>query len=198
MKKIISFICKIFIYIENKKNNYIFNRSKQFVTSWGIKSYGEPEIICFDGISRLVVGDYTSIANKVSILLGSNHKLGLVTTFPRSLVNPSIPEHETNEQGDVVIGSDVWIGYRVTIIGPVTIGHGAIVGAGALVVGHVPPYAVVGGVPARVIKYRFPQDEIDLLLSNPWWKKTEEDIRKIENLLYSNNVKEFIKSLKEL
>lgn len=171
-------------------------RSKRFITSWGVKSYGEPEVICFDGVSRLSVGSYTSIANKVTVLLGSNHKLGVITTFPRSHINSSVPKHETNERGDVIIGSDVWIGYGVTIVGPVTIGDGAIIGAGALVVNDINPYAVAVGVPARAVKSRFSQEEISMLRNNPWWEKSEVSIKKIESSLYSSNVKGFIDILK--
>ena len=71
----------------------------------------------------------------------------------------------------IIKGNDVWIGSRATILGGVTIGHGAIIAAGAVVTKDVPPYAIVGGVPAKVIKYRFNEQQIEKLLSNPWWDK---------------------------
>ena len=190
-----SFFYKIIVYLSYQKQAYLFTLSKKYVNSWGNKTYGYPVITCYDGVSKVSVGSYTSIASEVSILLGANHKKGLITTYPHSLINKKIKQEETNERGDVVIGSDVWIGYRVTIIGPVTIGDGAIIGAGALVVSDVPPYAVVGGVPAKVIKYRFPQEEIDLLLGDPWWEKTEDEIKNMEKFLYAGDVKSFVQNL---
>lgn len=179
---------KVLIYLGHKKGDYVFKRSMRYVTSWGEKTYGRPEIICYDGISKLSVGKYTSIASNVSILLGANHKRGLLTTYPRSLMNKNISQEETNERGDVTIGSDVWVGHGVTIIGPAVIGDGAIIGASALVLGDVPPYAVVGGVPAKVIKYRFDEEKIQKLLSVKWWDKNEEEIVALENTLYSSDV----------
>jgi acetyltransferase-like isoleucine patch superfamily enzyme len=188
MNFLISIFYKILDRITNKKNVYFFERSKRYVSSWGKKSYGYPLISCFDGVSRLSIGSYTSIASNVSILLGSNHKMGFITTFPRSLINRKVSQEETNERGDVSIGNDVWIGYGVTIVGPVTIGDGAIIGASALVVDDIPPYAVVGGVPARVIKYRFEKEVIETLLAIQWWNKGEEKIKELEGYLYSSDV----------
>jgi serine acetyltransferase len=108
------------------------------------------------------------------------------------LINKNVSQEETNERGDVVVGNDVWIGYGATIIGPATIGDGAIIGASALVIGDVPPYAVVGGVPAKVLKYRFQEGEIQKLLSVKWWEKNEKEIKDLENFLYSRDVDGFL------
>lgn len=83
---------------------------------------------------------------------------------------------------DVRIGNDVWIGYRAMIPNNITIGDGAVIAAGAVVVKDVPPYAVVGGVPAKVIKYRFPQEIIDKLLELHFWDLPDEEIKKNLNL----------------
>jgi len=77
----------------------------------------------------------------------------------------------------IVIGNDCWIGQGASIIGGVTIGDGAIVLAGAVVTKDVPPYAIVGGIPAKIIKYRYKQEDIDFLLNLQWWDKDESWIR---------------------
>lgn len=195
MKSVISFFLKVLVYVDQKKQGYLFEKSLKYVNSWGEKTYGQPEIVCYDGKSKLSVGKYVSIASRVSVLLGANHKRGLITTYPRSLVNKNITQEETNERGDVVIGSDVWIGYGATIIGPAVIGDGAIIGASALVIGDVPPYAVVGGVPAKVLKYRFSEEEIQQFLSLKWWDKSEKEVKNLENFLYSKDTDNFFKKL---
>lgn len=192
MNWLMSLFFKFWIFLENKKNVYIFARSKRYVSNWGHKTYGYPNITCYDRVSRLQVGSYTSIASDVNILLGSNHKRGLVTNYPRSLVNKNIKPQDTNEKGDVIIGSDVWIGHGVTIVGPVKIGDGAIIGAGAVVVRDIPEYAVAVGVPAKVIKFRFEEKQISELLQIKWWDKSDKEIRDMEDNLFSGDVQAFI------
>jgi acetyltransferase-like isoleucine patch superfamily enzyme len=191
-----AFISNVVLYFSQLQSNYLFKKSLKYVISWGEKTYGQPEIICYDGVSRLTMGKYTSIASRTSILLGANHKRGLIASYPRSLINKNVTQQETNERGDVVIGNDVWIGYGATIIGPCTIGDGAIIGAHALVRGDIPPYAVAVGVPAKVIRYRFSQEEIQKLLSIRWWEKEEKRIKEVEGLLYSNDVDSLLEALR--
>ncbi|HIU31188.1 MAG TPA: CatB-related O-acetyltransferase [Candidatus Caccousia avistercoris] len=83
-----------------------------------------------------------------------------------------------DRRGDIFVGSDVWIGYEAVIMAGVTVGDGAVVGARALVTRDVPPYAVVGGVPARVIRKRFPEETVKKLLALQWWNWPEEKIKR--------------------
>lgn len=186
-----SLFFKVIIYIGYRKEDYIFSRSRKFINSWGEGAYGVPRITCFDGVSRLSVGNYVSIADKVTILLGSNHRLGLITTYPWRRINEE-KASVTNEKGDVKIGNDVWIGFGATIIGPVTIGDGAIIGAGAVVVNDIPPYAVAVGVPARPVKYRFSDDEINKLETIQWWNWDVKKIKQEESAIWGTDIKEFI------
>ena len=146
----------------------------------GLWSYGAPEIVG-SGQAQLTIGNYTSIASNVKIYLGHEHNINWLTTYPFQ----EIPEHFSGansitghpfSKGDVNIGSDVWIGDDVSILSGVSIGDGAVIGAKSLVTNSVAPYAVVGGVPTRLIKYRFDQDTIHSLLKLRWWDWPEDCI----------------------
>ena len=91
----------------------------------------------------------------------------------------------------------MWIGFGVTILGGVTIGDGAVIGARALVVKDVPPYAIVGGTPAKVIRYRFKPEEIEKLLESEWWNLPNEEVDDLIPFLLSSNVDEFVNEVKK-
>ena len=130
------------------------------------------------------IGRYCSIAGAVNIISGTHPSKNWVTTHPafysphcecgKSYVNTRLFEENTPQ---TVIGNDVWIGAGALILGGVNIGDGAIVAAGAVVTRDVPAYAVVAGVPAKVIHYRFKEPEIKALLELKWWDKSEEWLR---------------------
>jgi acetyltransferase-like isoleucine patch superfamily enzyme len=88
------------------------------------------------------------------------------------------------ERSDIYIGSDVFIGSNVTVLDGVTVGDGAIVGAGAVVTSDVPPFAIVGGIPAKVIKYRFRPDQIEKLLIIQWWNWPIAQLGFVEELFF--------------
>jgi serine acetyltransferase len=95
-------------------------------------------------------------------------------------------------KGDIVIENDVWIGAKSTIMSGVKISNGAVVGAGSLVSKDVPPYAIVVGNPAKIIKYRFSEEQIQKLLTISWWKWDEQKIKDNAMLMWSNNIDQFI------
>lgn len=154
----------------------------------GANSVGRPNILDCGIPFTVTIGKYCSISNNCYIIGGGEHFYKRVTTYPFPIVQPQI-----FSKGDVVIGNDVWICDGVTIISGVHIGNGAVIGAGALVTKDVPPYAIVGGVPAKIIKYRFPQDIIDKLIKICWWDWKEEDIMINATLLCSENIDFFLK-----
>ena len=125
---------------------------------------------------RLTIGKFCSIACGAKFLFNSaNHALGSLSTYPFpiffeewGLPVEDIPRAWDNK-GDIVVGSDVWIGYEAVILAGVTIGDGAVIGARALVTRDVPPYTIVGGVPARPIRKRFDDAAIEALLALRWW-----------------------------
>jgi hypothetical protein len=118
------------------------------------------------------IGSFTSVADGVEIT-GENHSVDVVTTHPMlNLRRPGTWDPARN--GPVRIGSDVWIGQRATILPSVTIGDGAVIAAGAVVTADVEPYAIVGGVPARTIRRRFPEPVVEGLLATAWWDWPDE------------------------
>lgn len=148
-------------------------------------------------IKNTRIGRYTCIADNVLTVAG-NHPLTFVSIHPAfysTVQKPSYVDKQKFEEFKYIdserkisieIGNDVWIGTRATILEGVTIGDGAVVAAGAVVTKDVPPYAIVGGVPAKIIKYRFTIDEIDVLLKIKWWEKDDlwirEHIRQFESI----------------
>ena len=132
---------------------------------------------------RLTIGKFCSIACGAKFLFNSaNHALGSLSTYPFpiffeewGLPVEDIPQAWDNK-GDIVIGNDVWIGYEALILAGVTVGDGAVVGTRAVVTKDVPPYTIVGGVPAKPIRKRFSEAVIDRLLALQWWDWPEERI----------------------
>jgi serine acetyltransferase len=100
-------------------------------------------------------------------------------------------------KGDITVGSDVWIGAKSTIMSGVKIGDGAIVAAGALVTKDVEPYSIVGGNPARLLKYRFDKSQIEELLKIEWWLWDESKIKEEAMILWSSDINYFIKKHKK-
>ncbi|MEJ0104613.1 MAG: CatB-related O-acetyltransferase [Bacteroidota bacterium] len=122
----------------------------------GNHTYGDLHIISYGEENEgLEIGHYVSIANKVQFLLGGNHYYKRFTTYP--FINKFVDADyvETWSKGKIIIGDDVWIGTEAFILPGVNIGKGAIIGARAVVSQDIPPYAVVTGNPARIVKYRF-------------------------------------------
>jgi acetyltransferase-like isoleucine patch superfamily enzyme len=163
----------------------------------GDYTYGRPEILASDAWPCTVeIGKFCSIANGVKIVLDQNHRLDWVTTYPFP-INADFPEAaeicgHPYANGDVTIGNDVWIGFDAVILSGITIGDGAVIGARSVVSKNVPPYAVVGGSPAKHIKYRFSKDIIAALLAIGWWNWPIEKIRENARFLCSSNISGFI------
>jgi acetyltransferase-like isoleucine patch superfamily enzyme len=171
--------------------------------SCGKYTYRIPNIRWKNEKAKLVVGNFCSIAEDVYIYLGGNHRTDWVTTYPFGHIYGNIFNNfngngHPSTKGDVIIGNDVWIGSNVTIMSGVTIGDGAVIANNSHVVKNVEPYSLVGGNPAKLIKYRFNQEQIEKLLQIKWWYWDDNKINKFTPLLCNNNIDEFIKSALEI
>lgn len=153
----------------------------------GAYTYGSPKIMRWENKTRLSIGRYCSFAKDVTILLGGEHNTHWVTTYPLMVFIEELNHcvgHPAS-RGDITIGNDVWVGYRATILSGANIGDGAIIGAGAIVTSDVPPYAIVAGAPAKLVRYRFDQQTITRLLEIQWWNWSLKEIKKHGELLLS-------------
>lgn len=129
--------------------------------------------------ARIEVGSFCSIGPEVRILAGSEHITTRATTFPLNalLFDPAGGNAlDAIDRGKTTIGNDVWIGLGAVILSGVLVGDGAVIGAGAVVGRSVPPYAVVVGNPARIIRYRFPDETRRRLLTLAWWEWDDDEV----------------------
>ncbi|MEV7598938.1 CatB-related O-acetyltransferase [Kitasatospora sp. NPDC089797] len=148
------------------------------------------------GPERLVIGRFCAFAAGVRFVMnGANHRMDGPSTFPFPIMGGAWAEHVDlltglPGRGDTVVGHDVWLGYRTTVLPGVRIGHGAIVAAGSVVAADVPDYAVVGGNPARVIRLRYPEEEVARLLAVAWWDWPVEHLTRHLRTVMSGGVAE--------
>lgn len=173
------------------QNNSIFGSYIGYGTYIGPNSH----------FSKTKIGRYCSIGHNVSCIFGKHPTKDFVSTHPAffstnhpigfTYVTENLFKEYSNcrdieNKYPIVVGNDVWIADNVTIMEGVVIGDGAIVAANALVTKDVPPYTIVGGVPAKIIKKRFSEDEIQFLLDLKWWDRPENWIK--ENAVYFDNI----------
>lgn len=167
--------------------------------SFGKYTYGNPNIIQYNNSGgKLFVGNFCSIATGVKIYLGNGigHDISFVSTYPFGHIHTDIFKNVTNNarnsKGDVNIGNDVWIGENVTIMSGINIGNGAVIANNSHVIKDVEPYALVGGNPAKFIKYRFTPEQIEKLLKIKWWDWDDKKISRFIPLLCNDNIDNFI------
>lgn len=153
---------------------------------------------------RLIIGKFCSIACGAKFLFTSaNHTVKSLSTYPFPLFFEQWGLDKANvtdawdNKGDIVIGSDVWIGYEAVILSGVTIGDGAVIGARAVVTKDVPPYTIVGGVPAKPIRKRFSDSSIETLLALKWWDWPDEKIAKNIQAIKSGDIKKLCQALSQ-
>jgi acetyltransferase-like isoleucine patch superfamily enzyme len=165
--------------------------------SYGKYTYGSPTIHWTNDTAKLIVGNFCSIATNVNIYLGGNHRTDWVTTYPFGHIHQNIfngfnGAGHPSTKGDVIIGNDVWIGHSATIMSGVTVGSGAVIAANSHVVKDVEPYSIVGGNPAKHIRYRFTSTQIKRLLELQWWDWPIEKINDNLHNICSPNIDAFL------
>jgi acetyltransferase-like isoleucine patch superfamily enzyme len=145
------------------------------------------------------LGKYNSIGRECNFFLHANHRPDWVTTSSQlwgpvthEIAQMHMEMGHPSCKGDIIVENDVWIGAKATIMSGVKIGNGSVVGSGSVVTKDVPPYAIVVGNPAVVVKYRFTEEQIQKLLDISWWSWDEEKIRDNAMNMWSSDTEVFI------
>ncbi len=161
-------------------------------------SHGNPSIYRWDWKSKIIIGNFCSLGSDINFYVGGDHRADWISTspLPPSQFNETFKKTKTiknlaKSKGDIVIGHDVWIGGRSTILSGVTIGTGAIIAAGSLVVNNVEPYTISGGNPNRVIKKRFEDSIIKKILDTEGWFLEDAEIDTLSKFLLSSDTENF-------
>ena len=155
----------------------------------GRYTYGEIYVSSPNTSYELYIGAFCSIAGDVKFLLGADHVIDRISTYPFK-VNILENGIDAISKGNIIVGDDVWIGESAIILSGVHIGQGAVIAAGSVVTKDVPPYAIVGGIPAKVIKYRFDEKMTKELL--------KVDYGKLSKLAIGKHINELCESLKDI
>ncbi len=161
---------------------------------------GKLNIVSWDVNASVTIGNFCSIAGDVTIIIGGNHNSNWITIYPFGHINTDVftkfdgtghPKPSKN----VVIGNDVWIGAKTTIMDGVIIGDGAIIATNSHVVKNVSPYTIVGGNPIQFMGQRFDNETINKLLELKWWDLPDKEINDLSPLLCSDNFVELFKEM---
>ncbi|EJB8540145.1 CatB-related O-acetyltransferase [Vibrio parahaemolyticus] len=145
------------------------------------------------------IGKYCSIAPGLQFLFRGKHNTNWVSTYPfRTVFDLDIPLNDLPPVEPIIIGNDVWIASNVSIMQGVKIGDGAVIAQNSLVTKNVPPYSLVGGSPAKIIKYRFTETQISELVRLKWWDLPKESIANLAQYLASDDIEQCITMISKL
>jgi len=163
----------------------------------GQGSYSGPIDILASKDQKITIGKYCSIASDVSVIMAEDHNSKSLSIYPFGRTETT---NRLNKLGDVSIGNDVWIGKGVTILGGCRIGDGVIVGAKSLVTSkqNLADYGIYGGIPAKLLRYRFPQETITKLKDLKWWDLGNKIIAKNAELFSFENIDVAIREIERI
>ena len=175
------------------KENKLY--AKYEIGEW---TYGSPKVFSWRDGTTLKIGRFCAIADGVIILLGGDHRIDWVTTYPFSKIFPQAKGFtgHPRSKGDVIIGNDVWIGTDALILSGVEIGNGAAIAARSVITEDVLPYSIVAGNPAKLIRFRFKKSIREKLQKIAWWNWPLSKIEAAWPLLLSSDIKAFIDKYK--
>jgi acetyltransferase-like isoleucine patch superfamily enzyme len=174
------------------------------ITGVGKYTYGQGNVVLhYPKEANLKIGSFCSIADNCHIYLAGSHRIDRLTTYPfghihQKVFNKFDGTGHPKPGRDVVIGNDVWIACNVTIMSGVTVGDGAVIALNSHVVKNVEPYSLVGGNPARLIRYRFEKKIIDKLLAIKWWTMPDDKINQLLPFLCSGDFDLLFKEVEEI
>lgn len=180
------------------KNNFTFPKKIFDIrkVQVGNMSYGPIDVHEWnDDKESLIIGNYVSISWGVKFVLGGNHNMCTLSSYPFKVMILGGTD-EAWSKGKIKIEDDVWIGMDCIILSGVKVGRGAVIGAGSVVASDIPPYAVVVGNPARIVKYRIPKELIDDVSKFDFNKLNDKFIRDNIHLLYSKLDESILNKLK--
>lgn len=158
-------------------------------------------IISWSDRYRVILGKYNSVGRDCNFFLHANHRPDWITTSSQlwgpvtdHIANMHMDMGHPSCKGDIIIENDVWIGAKSTIMSGVKISNGAVIGACSVVTKDVPPYAIVAGNPAKIVKYRFTEDQIKKLLDISWWDWDDQKIKEKALDMWSEDINKFIEN----
>ena len=185
--------------IKKQKPARFFRQKTKFLQRYpnysvGDGTYGIPAVRDWNEGSTLKIGSYCSIGGNVSIFLGGHHRTDWVSQYPFPAYWSAVKHIKDfgGTNGDVVIGSDVWLCENVVILSGVSIGHGAVVANSAVVTKDVQPYEIVGGNPAKHIRYRFDEKTRAQLLASQWWDWPVDEVLSISEMLCTDDIQSLL------
>ena len=159
---------------EFEGGNFVYSSHLSGAIRMGVHSYVNPGC----RLRHVTIGRYCSIADRV-VLSPEQHSIRMVSSHPHMIVKSSAADASL-KHAETKVGHDVWLGIGAVVMSGLTIGHGAVIGAASIVTTSVPPYAVVVGSPARVIRLRFPEKIVEQLLSLEWWNYSMSNLKPMD------------------
>jgi acetyltransferase-like isoleucine patch superfamily enzyme len=174
------------IFLNKRKDLEKFN-----IGDW---SHGKVNVLTWGREASLTIGKYCSFAETVTLMLGGEHHIDWISTYAFPSFVDAYSNHPDwpRKKGPMVIGNDVWIGRDSVLMSGITVGDGAVIGAGSVVRKNVKPYAIVVGNPAIFAGYRFPPDIIEKLLMIKWWNWPHERIVEALPLMMDTDISKFV------